>query len=316
MDSYLAVTCHFVYEDHLASSVLGVKHMKEAHTADNLAAAHTALMEEWGIKEKVKCIVTDGAANMIACMKKRDKGHFICVAHSLNLVVKKALDEIPQLQHIRLRARNVVTYFRASATAKARLDSIQLQMGKSPLKLIIEVDTRWNSTFQMLRRISDLKESVGAALATLKTDVVPLSATEYDVIKNTVEVLEPFHMATEELSTEKAVSASKIIPMMKMLHHTLMQTSQKNLCSYNKQLTESLIRRIRDLSSKTECMSVLTLPTVLDPRYKKLGFSSTSRKTEAITRLKNECAAVIRDSLQQRVPPTTAPAAAPSSRSE
>ncbi|KAJ4921768.1 hypothetical protein JOQ06_025936, partial [Pogonophryne albipinna] len=67
----------------------------------------------------------------------------------------------------------------------------QKQMNRPVLKLIQEVDTRWNSTYLMLQRLFKERQSVGAALATLKTD------------------------ATVELSEEKRVSGSKIIPMTK-----------------------------------------------------------------------------------------------------
>ncbi|KAG7468708.1 hypothetical protein JOB18_039589, partial [Solea senegalensis] len=36
------------------------------------------------------------------------------------------------------------------------------------------------------------------------------------------------------------------------------------------------------------------MPTLLDPRFKKLGFENATRRQEAVNRLKNECANVIR----------------------
>ena len=56
------------------------------------------------------------------------------------------------------------------------------QMGRPQLKLIQEVDTRWNSTYHMLQRIYDLREPVGAALAGLRTDIVPLLSQNYVII--------------------------------------------------------------------------------------------------------------------------------------
>lgn len=54
MDAYLAVTCHYV-DDHsqLCTVLLGVGKFPQAHTAENMAAVKTTLMEDWGIKEKV-----------------------------------------------------------------------------------------------------------------------------------------------------------------------------------------------------------------------------------------------------------------------
>ncbi|XP_048010537.1 zinc finger BED domain-containing protein 4-like [Megalobrama amblycephala] len=164
MDAYLAITCHFIDEnDKLCTISLGVEHFPKSHTAENLATGHIKLMEEWGIKEKVKCLVTDAAANMIACVR------------SLNV----------------------------STTAKERLAQVQEQMGRPVLKLIIEVDTRWNSTYNMLERLYQVREPVGAALACLRTDITPLTALEYEAIQDALHVLAPFHQATVELSAEK-----------------------------------------------------------------------------------------------------------------
>ena len=75
-------------------------------------------MREWAITEKVTCLVRDGAANMAACARELRLKHAICVAHTLNLVVKKALDQTSELSAIRAKSRKIVGYFRSSTTAK------------------------------------------------------------------------------------------------------------------------------------------------------------------------------------------------------
>jgi len=121
MDAYLAVTCHFVDENTKLNSVLlGVLKFPHSHTAENLARVKASLMEDWGITDKVTCLVTDGVANMLACVRELRLPHTICIAHTLNLMVKKALDQTPVLCDIRAKARKLVGYFRSSTTAKVR----------------------------------------------------------------------------------------------------------------------------------------------------------------------------------------------------
>ena len=118
-EAYLAVTCHFIDDSNaLSTVVLGVQHFPKAHTAENIAQVKGSLMREWGIAEKVTCLVTDGAANMGACARELRLKHAICVAHILNLVVKKALEQTPELSDIRGKSRKIVGYFRSSTTAK------------------------------------------------------------------------------------------------------------------------------------------------------------------------------------------------------
>lgn len=46
-----------------------------------------------------------------------------------------------------------------------------------------EVSTQWNSKFHMLERLHSESEVVGAALASLQTDVLPLTSGEFLIVK-------------------------------------------------------------------------------------------------------------------------------------
>lgn len=60
-------------------------------------------------------------------------------------------------------------------------------------------------------------DTVGAALASFQTDVLPLTSTEFLIVEESLGLLAPFSEVTIELPKENKVSASKVIPMMKML---------------------------------------------------------------------------------------------------
>nr|XP_046250116.1 zinc finger BED domain-containing protein 4-like isoform X1 [Scatophagus argus] len=220
MEAYLAVTCHYVDQDshELHTSVLGVQHFSQKHTADNLAMVKRSLMEEWGIASKVRCLVTDAAANMISCARILQIRQTICIAHSINLIVKKSCDPIITLTDICNKTRQIVTYLRSSTTAKEKLAQIQQQLGTPVHKLINEVPTRWNSTYHMLERMTEQKEAVWVSLASLRHDITPLTPEEFDLIEEMLRVLSPFEQATRELSEEKRVSGSKVIPLIRKIH--------------------------------------------------------------------------------------------------
>lgn len=132
--------------------------------------------------------------------------HTVCIAHSINLIVKKSCDQVAQPTDIRKKTRQIGPYFRSSTTAKEKLAQVQQQLGRPLLKLINEVPTRWNSTYHMLSQINDQKEPVWLPLASLQTDFMPLTAEDYEVIEETPRVLAPFNLAKVELSEEKRVS--------------------------------------------------------------------------------------------------------------
>lgn len=221
-DAYLAITCHYIDDsDKMNTVLLDVEKFPDRHAVENMALVKKNVMMEWAIKDKVKCLVTDAAANMIACAKILQVRHSVCIAHALNTMVKKSFDQVPALCDIRNKAKKVVTYFRSSTSAKEMLTQVQKEMNRPARKLVNDVETRWNSTLHMLQWLHEERQTVGASLASLKTDIAPLHAQDYEAIQQILCVLAPFHLATVELSEEKRVSGSKVIPLLKMIHHSL-----------------------------------------------------------------------------------------------
>ena len=73
-----------------------------------------------------------------------------------------------------------MTLFKSSTKATEKLILAQERMGSQPLKLLHEVDIRWNSTHDLLQTLIDLREPVGAALASLSSDIMTLSSADFD----------------------------------------------------------------------------------------------------------------------------------------
>ncbi|XP_078800180.1 E3 SUMO-protein ligase ZBED1-like [Oryzias latipes] len=316
MDAYLAVTCHFITEEvELASVVLGVLKFPQTHTAAHLAEAKNLLMEEWGIKGKVTGLVTDCAPNMVACANILLLRHIMCFAHMLNLVVKKSLAQTPELEDIRSKGRRIVGLFKSNTTAKEKLSEMQRQLARPEHKLIQEVETRWNSTFNMLERLFKEREPLGAALATLHTDLPPLTSEDYQAIHHCLSVLSPFQEATVELSTEKRVSASKVIPMVKMLKHYISSRCGQITHPLGEKLATNLKNNLHERFSALEKVTALSMATLLDPRFKELGFCSQGSAHTARERLTKECAATMQ-ALLPETQPQSPPREGPSSQQE
>lgn len=119
MDAYLAVTCHYLDDNtRLRSTLLSVVKFPQVHTVENVVCVKSSLVEEWGIQSKVTCLVIAGTSDMIACGKKLKMHHAVCIAHTHNLVIKKALELTLVFSTICAKARKLLGYFRSSTTAK------------------------------------------------------------------------------------------------------------------------------------------------------------------------------------------------------
>lgn len=148
---YITVTAHVISDGwSLEDFVLCTSEIHESHTAANLAAHLSATALDWGI-EVTKCTVTtDNAANIVLAVDKCGvMCHVRCMAHVLNLCTQKGLKVTP-LARLLGRVRSVVGFFHRSPTASSILAKTLTQLELPQLKPVIDVSTRWNSTFDMI----------------------------------------------------------------------------------------------------------------------------------------------------------------------
>lgn len=99
--------------------------------------------------------------------------YFRCVSHVINLAVKESLKSLKeQVSDI----RKVVYTIRNSTKRSEMFESLQEELlpnqgdskWKGVLRLIEDVDTRWNSVYLMLERAYVLRKAIDRAMDTMK----------------------------------------------------------------------------------------------------------------------------------------------------
>ncbi len=220
------------------------------------------------ISEKIIAIVTDNASNIVAAVRVVGWNHVPCFAHTLNLVVSKAIKSDNSVSVVKKKCKQIVTFFHQSVKATEKLKKVQNQLNLPEHKLIQEVDTRWNSTFFMFKLIVEQYDAITTALCLLGRNNLCLTGEDPELLKASLSVLQPFETATQEISADQYLSMLKAIPLSRSLQHLTAgslheDTSLRTMLSAQMQKRFTAIERY-----------LLAISTILDPRLKKLAFSN------------------------------------------
>jgi hypothetical protein len=205
--------------------------LKLKKDASAICGRLSSVLTQWGIsEEKLAGVVTDNEAAYCRAVKDLHAPHYRCAIHTLQLAVRAApVDAGLNSEVVKLR-EVVSTFNRSSKLGDALEDEITAfydEKARVPKEavdahthkkgrvedLIMDVATRWNSTYDMMDRLLDLERPVRAVCnrKDLWSDELPmLTDTDFDFIRAVLPPLKAAKDATEILCGEKFVTASKV----------------------------------------------------------------------------------------------------------
>ena len=180
-----------------------------SHRGEYLAKALENSLMEWGLKN-IFTVTLDNAASNDSAMsffKKKLMSwglssikikyvHMRCAAHILNLVVNEGLKEMSTSIK---KVREVVRYIRSSPSRLMKFKEFSDFLGiQSKVALCLDVPTRWNSTYLMLKSACIYEktfvqyEETELSLRTDLGDNVP-DFLDWQYAKNMVKFLHHFY---------------------------------------------------------------------------------------------------------------------------
>ena len=153
--------------------MLDIIPINSSHRAELITSKLLQLFEEFNISQNILAMTTDNGSNMIACgnqlVTELDQEfnnmsfiYFRCVAHIINLAVKARMkyvgDKIKKLHQFVVKLKN------SSLLLNKLLEICTIRKVKF-LKPILDIDTRWNSTYLMIAR-QTLMQNISELLVT------------------------------------------------------------------------------------------------------------------------------------------------------
>ncbi|KAK3726786.1 hypothetical protein RRG08_058438 [Elysia crispata] len=220
----MTVTVHFVDQNwQINSRVLSTTKVEGSHTGEKIADELRGVFKTWGIEDKVTTIVNDNAANVKNAVERLKTRHQACFAPTLNLVVKDSIRRTPDVFEAKNKVKSIVTYFHHSSLANNALREAHKTSQTDYKKLKQDAETRWNSTYEMLKSYLFQHDQVTTALCLTGKPELCIAAEEVAALRVAMETLEPFYEATVELSSELHTSVSKVIPLVFLLQQCLQE---------------------------------------------------------------------------------------------
>jgi len=182
----------------------------KGESEENLCDTIQETLDKWGLnKEKIVLAVSDNANNIKSALSMLQVKSLGCFAHTLNLIIQDAL----KLQSYLIdKIKCIVTHFRKSNRANHKLNVYHESNGSNvPIKLLQDIRTRRNSTYYMLDRFVELEDAIRATLGLLDNPPLILTANEWKITKELIQVLRPFKEPKKAVSGSKYMNASIII---------------------------------------------------------------------------------------------------------
>jgi len=130
----------------------------------------------------------------------------------------------------------------------------------------------------MIKPFLTLKEAILSSLAVLKTNIVLPTPEEWEIIEESIEILSIFNEVTEEISSEKHVTLSKILVFINaMLTLTKKFEIKSNLPQEVKSMVTALLTQLNKRFLPMVDNYLVTNAALLDSRIKNIAFSGFSK---------------------------------------
>ncbi|CAH0714329.1 unnamed protein product, partial [Brenthis ino] len=160
----------------------------------------------------------------------------------------------------------ITGHYISETTTWQKLKKYQEQAGNTPKRLIQEVATRWNSKYYMLQRCVELREPLNSAMINLSMDI--LTSYEWQVCTELCKILQPCEEVTKELSGEKYLTGSLVIPITTGLTKVLQNYENENLMPIVDRVRQDLLGGIGNRFNNLTQSRTFTNCMFLDPRFK------------------------------------------------
>lgn len=300
--SFFGFTIHYIDDNwKVVEHLLAFKYLEYEHDGLSLSRTMIEVLEDYGIADRLLGVTFDNASNNSTMLSEVEKyyadkypksgfsvawNQVECMAHVLNLAAQQILSNFKQ-------PIDSDTYDPKSdssdtmVTAVSRLSFLCRKIRNSPkirrqmkkicdeknvkyLVPIIDVKTRWNSTYDMLLRAFEQRHIMSDCIYGIKDNnliKILLQNSDWDCIVQLIDVLKPLKEATLECSKMgSSLMITNVIPLYnycsERLHTSLKKFNENDDIYVGIQAAEEKLNHYYDKISPMAGIALILDPTL------------------------------------------------------
>ncbi|KAH7714639.1 zinc finger BED domain-containing protein 4-like protein [Aphelenchoides avenae] len=265
--SILSLTVHFTDEKgQPAFHTAAVLPLKCRHEGELLAPEFRNLLDHYGLRNgNAHVLLRDAASNMKKMARILGLTSLDCFGHKLHNLTggTDGLEQLPSLTNLIEKAKKIIRKLRKSGVELHRFEQLRDELCL-PRYVLIKI--RWNSAFEMLKRLLVLRPAVEQLIAS--SEAYPqISADEWGMARMVVDLLHPIVNASKTVQ-DRRESVAAVLPIYVGIKR--MNPPASGLARMHKAIVKGLDTRMVGWREN----DALCLATALDPNLKLSPFNT------------------------------------------
>ena len=223
-DSFLSFTLHYMKNNEMKKRVLKMSDLCPSHKSDDIKYFIETTIEEFGLKKYSPIVIlTDNAPNVIKAVNDSGNISIGCSCHRIQNVIKKVMNECNIFRYLVEKCTRISNSFKRNGEWNNLLKEVQKEIYEKILKPKSNVNTRWFSNLEVMKRILEIKDTIDGVINafSLRLDVNvrenfikdnTFDANEVEMIEYFVIILDKLQSMSNMMSSDEFPSLSLLIP--------------------------------------------------------------------------------------------------------